>query len=208
MDTQHMFEMASAVTIAVITTLIGPAVVEYIKSKLASTPVDPIKKELQYSCIINDELESIREDMDADRCWITMFHNGGHYLHGNKSVQKFSVMFETSAPGVAGVGMIFNNIPVSLFSKSVDEMIKSKHIYISDYSDPTVATFGLKEAATASGTRSSYSIGLFDLITDQCIGTIGIDYLDKTKLNAAQLILLNEKSQRVAGFLSNFIRSK
>ena len=203
-----MFEMASAVIIAVITTLIGPVIVEYVKSKLASTPVDPIKKELEYSCIINEELESIRDEMDADRCWITMFHNGGHYLHGNKSVQKFSVMFETSAPGVAGVGMIFNNIPVSLFSKSVDEMIRSKHIYISDYSDSTVATFGLKEAATASGTRSSYSIGLFDIITDQCIGTIGIDYLDKTKLTSAQLIILNEKSQRVAGFLSNFIRSK
>ena len=208
MDTQHMFEMASAVIIAVITTLIGPVIVEYVKSKLASTPVDPIKKELEYSCIINEELESIRDEMDADRCWITMFHNGGHYLHGNKSVQKFSVMFETSAPGVAGVGMIFNNIPVSLFSKSVDEMMRSKHIYISDYSDSTVATFGLKEAATASGTRSSYSVGLFDIITDQCIGTIGIDYLDKTKLTAAQLIILNEKSQRVSGFLSNFIRSK
>jgi hypothetical protein len=208
MDTQHMFEMASAVVIAVITTLIGPVIVEYVKSKLASNPIDPIKKELEYSCIINDELESIREDLDADRCWITMFHNGGHYLHGNKSVQKFSVMFETSAPGVAGVGMIFSNIPVSLFSKSIDEMIKNKHIYISDYSDATIATYGLKEAATASGTSSSYSVGLFDIISDQCIGTIGIDYLDKTKLNAAQLIILNEKSQRVAGFLANFIRSK
>jgi len=203
-----MLEMASAVVIAVITTLIGPVIVEYVKAKLAPVPADPIKKELEYSCIINEELESIREEIGADRCWISMFHNGGHYLHGNKSMQKFSIMFETSAPGVAGVGRIFNNIPVSLFSKSVDEIIKNKHIYISDYSDPSIATFGLKEAATASGTTSSYSIGMFDIITDQCIGTFGVDYLDKTKLTAAQLIVLNEKAHRVAGFLSNFIRSK
>jgi hypothetical protein len=123
-------------------------------------------------------------------------------------MQKFSIMFESSAPGVAGVGMIFNNIPVSLFSKSVEEIVTNKHIYIMDYSDPTVATFGLKAAAEASGTSSSYSVALLDIITEQCIGTLGVDYLKKTRLHAADLIVLNERSQRVAGFLSNFIKSK
>lgn len=123
-------------------------------------------------------------------------------------MQKFSVMFEASAPGVSGVGMIFNNIPVSLFSRATEEIIRNKHIYIKDYEDPTVATFGLKSGAEASGTKSSYSVGLFDIITDESIGTIGIDYLKKTKLDVPQLITLNEKAQRVAGFLSNFIRSK
>jgi hypothetical protein len=205
---QHNYEMLGAIAIAVITTLIGPVVVEYVKTKLSKDPKDPIRRELEYSSIINDELESIREMLDADRCWVTMYHNGGHFLHGKKSMQKFSVMFETSAPGVSGIGMIFNNIPVSLFSRATEEIIKNKHIYIKDYEDPTVATFGLKSGAEATGTRSSYSIGLFDLITEESIGTIGIDYLDVTKLNLSQLILLNEKAQRVSGFLSNFIRSK
>jgi hypothetical protein len=205
---QHMFEMLSAVIIAVITTLVGPVLVEYVKAKLSAKPMDPVRKELEYSCIINEELEEIRELLKADRCWVTMYHNGGHFLHSKKSMQKFSVMFESSAPGVSGVGMIFNNIPVSLFSRATEEIIKNKHIYIKDYEDPTVATFGLKAGAEASGTKSSYSIGLFDIITDESIGTIGIDYLKRTKLDVPQLILLNEKAQRVAGFLSNFIRSK
>jgi hypothetical protein len=203
-----MFEMFSAVIIAIITTLIGPAILEYVKVKLLSKPTDPVKQELEYSCIINEELEVIREELKADRCWVTMYHNGGHFLHSKKSMQKFSVMFETSAPGVAGVGMIFNNIPVSLFSRATDEMMRNKHIYIKDYDDPTVATFGLKAGAEASGTKSSYAIGLFDIITDEIIGTIGIDFLKKSKLEVPQLIFLNERSQRVAGFLSNFIRSK
>lgn len=205
---QHMLEMLSAIIIAVITTIFGPVIVEYFKAKLSSKPVDPVKKELEYSCIINEELEDIREILKADRCWVTMYHNGGHFLHGKKSMQKFSVMFEASAPGVSGVGMIFNNIPVSLFSKATEEIIRNKHIYIKDYEDPTVATFGLKSGAEATGTKSSYSVGLFDIISDESIGTIGIDYLKKTKLDVSQLILLNEKAQRVAGFLSNFIRSK
>ena len=206
---QHMLEMFGAVLVAVITTLIGPVILEYVKAKLSRQgKVDPIKKELEYSCIIAEELEEIRALLKADRCWVSMFHNGGHYLHSNKSMQKFSIMFESSAPGVAGVGMLFNNIPVSLFSKSVEEIVTKKHIYIQDYSDPTVATFGLKAAAEASGTSSSYSVALLDIMTDQCIGTLGVDYLKKTRLHAADLIVLNEKSQRVAGFLSNFIKSK
>lgn len=205
---QHTFEMFSAILIAVITTLIGPVIVEYMKVKLSAKPLDPIKKELEYSCIINDELEDIREELKADRCWVTMYHNGGHFLHSKKSMQKFSVMFETSAPGVSGVGMVFNNIPVSLFSRATDEIVRNKHIYIKDYGDPKVATFGLKAGAEATGTKSSYAIGLFDIITDESIGTIGVDYLDVTKLELPELIVLNEKAQRVAGFLSNFIRSK
>ena len=206
---QHMLEMLGAVIVAAITTLIGPVILEYVKAKLSKeSKVDPIKRELEYSCVIAEELEEIRTMLKADRCWVSMFHNGGHYLHSNKSMQKFSIMFESSAPGVAGVGMLFNNIPVSLFSKSIEEIIKNKHIYISDYSDPTVSTFGLKAAAEASGTSSSYSVGLLDIMTDQCIGTLGIDYLKKNRLSAADLIILNERAQRVAGFLSNFIKAK
>jgi hypothetical protein len=204
-----MFEMIGAIIIAVITALVGPAVLEYLKVRLSSgKDKDPVKRELEYSCIINEELEDIREGLKADRCWVTLYHNGGHFLHSKKSMQKFSVMFEASAPGVAGVGMIFNNIPVSLFSKATEEIIKNKHIYIKDYDDPTVSTFGLKSGAEASGTKSSYSVGLFDIISDETIGTIGVDYLKKTKLEVAQLIVLNERAQRVSGFLSNFIRSK
>jgi hypothetical protein len=212
MDLNHIVETFLTGIAGVLTALQGPAVVEFVKAKLSKHTVeekekDPIKSELEYSCIINDELELIREELEADRCWISMFHNGGHFLHGNKSMQKFSIMFETTAPGVSGVGMIFKNIPASLFSKSIEEIIKNKHIYISDYLDPKVATFGLKEGATASGTRSSYAVGLFDLISGQCIGTLGIDYIDQKDLDPDMKSLLNEKSQRVCGFLSSFIRT-
>jgi len=37
---------------------------------------------------------------------------------------------------------------------------------------------------------------------------MGIDYLDATELTDDQLTILNSKAQRVAGFLSTFIRSK
>lgn len=205
MDKNNL-SVTGAAIVALITALIGPIVVEYVKSKFNNNKKkDPIKSELEHSRVIDEELEDIRTLLEADRCWISMFHNGGYYLHSSKSMKKFSIMFENSAPGVSGVSMLFNNLPVSLFSKSIEEIVKNKKIYIPDYNDPTVATFGMKGSAEASGTISSYSIALLDIATDRCIGILGIDYLKKNKLNHSELSILNEKAQRIAGFLSNFI---
>jgi hypothetical protein len=210
MDLNHIIETFLTGIAGVITALQGPAVVEYVKAKFSKSEEDeekdPIKRELEYSCVINEELEAIRLDMKADRCWILMYHNGGHFLHSKRSMQKFSVMFETSAPGVSGIGMVFNNIPVSLFSRSVDELVKNGKICIKDYKDPKIATFGLKEAAEATGARSSYSYALFDIVTDECIGTMGIDYLKKKNLDAHSIEELGNKAQRISGFLSKFIK--
>ena len=94
---QHTIEMIGAIIIAVITALVGPAVLEYLKLKMSSSKNrDPVKKELEYSCIINEELEAIREELKADRCWVSLYHNGGHFLHGKRSMQKFSVMADLS----------------------------------------------------------------------------------------------------------------
>ena len=206
MDLTHIIETFLTGIAGVITALQGPAVVEYVKAKLSKkdddSEKDPIKKELEYSCIINDELETIRGEMKADRCWILMYHNGGHFLHSKRSMQKFSVMFEANAPGVAGIGMIFSNIPVSLFSRSVDELIKNKRICIKDYKDPKISTFGLKEAAEATGARASYSYALFDIASDECIGTMGVDYMKRRDLDDESIENLQRKAQRISGFLS------
>ena len=70
---QHMIEIFGAVLIAVITTLIGPVILEYVKVKLSrQSKVDPIKKELEYSCIIAEELEEIRALLKADRFFIAI----------------------------------------------------------------------------------------------------------------------------------------
>ena len=39
------------------------------------------------------------------------------------------------------------NIPVHLFSKSMNQLVSSDTIEISDYKDETIATYGLKYAA-------------------------------------------------------------
>ena len=206
---QHTMELIGMVLVAVITALIGPAVLEYIKVKL-SKPIskDIVKDDIERNLVIFDEISEIRDMVDGDRIWISQFHNGGHFLHTNKSIQKFSITYEDVKPGVSSIIHLFTDIPLSLYSRSMNYIMENKHLWIPDFKDETIATYGLKSAAEATGTNASYVIGLFDIVTDKCIGTMGVDYREKKKLTQTQKDFLMERGSRLAGYLSVYLKSK
>lgn len=209
MNTQQIEIIGGMVTVltAFITSLIGPSIVEYIKAKVNKTEKkDPIKTEMVHAYIINEELDDIREKLNSDRAWILMFHNGGHFLSYKKSMKKFSIFYESCNVGISTISMLFSNIPVTLFSKATQELLLNNEIFITDFDDAEINNFGLKSFADATGTKSHYRIAIFDLATNQCIGALGIDYLDKIEITKENKIFLDKKTQRIAGFLSNFIK--
>lgn len=204
----HYMEIFATVLIALITAVIGPVVVEWVRIKLKKdTLPDPLREEMEYSKIIDEEIEDIREYLNGDRIWISMFHNGGHFLHSNKSIQKFSIMYEANKSGVSKIAPIFTNIPVSLFLKSTEELMTNGIVFIPNFDDETIATFGLKEAAKATGSKSTYAVGLFDIKTEILIGTLGVDYLTPKRLNMEQKSFLIERCNRLSGYASNFLKS-
>jgi hypothetical protein len=180
-----------------------------VKVKL-SKPVskDIVRDDIERNLVIFDEISEIRDMLDADRIWISQFHNGGHFLHTNKSIQKFSITYEDVKPGVSSIIHLFTDIPLSLYSRSMNHIMENKHLWISDFKDETIGTYGLKSAAEATGTNASYVIGLFDIVTDKCIGTMGVDYRDKKKLTQTQKDFLIERGSRLAGYLSVYLKSK
>lgn len=205
MDT-HTMQTLGIIMVAIITAIIGPAILEFVKLRLnrAQEP-DPIKEELNHSKVINDELDEIREHLKCDRVWIQMYHNGGHFLLTHKSIQKFSIMYESVKPGVSGISHILKNIPISLYSRSTEQIINEGHIYIEDYYDPKVPTYGLQSSAETTNTKSCYAFALFDIGTDKCIGVLGVDYVRKKKMKEENKQYLNERAQRVSGYLSNLL---
>ena len=206
---QHTMELIGMVLVAVITALVGPAVLEYVKVKLSKpTSRDIVRDDIERNMVIFDEISEIRETLDADRIWVSQFHNGGHFLHTNKSIQKFSITYEDVKPGVSSIIHLFTDIPLSLYSRAMNHIIENRHLWITDFKDETVATYGLKSAADATGTNATYAIGLFDIATDKCIGTMGIDYRDKKKLTQTQKDFLIERGSRLAGYLSVYLKSK
>ena len=177
-----MFENMTGIIIAFITGVVGPILLVYIKSKLGKKKEKPdmVKETLRVSELITTKIEHIKDEFDADRVWITQFHNGGNFYPTGKSMAKFSIMYETVHPGVASVQTNFHNIPVNLFSKSINELLSNNVIEIADFKDDSIATFGLKYIAEDTGCKSGYLFAI-KTIDDRFIGTLGLDYTKRKK---------------------------
>ena len=196
-----MVEIFGSVTVALITALLGPVALLWIRKKLTA-PKDELKIEMISIEKVTTEIENLLNYLNCDRVWVTQIHNGGHFLHSNKSMQKFSVVYEVDGPGILPVSTLFTNMPISLYSRFFIEIMNSGFVGISNYDDPTVATFGLKSGAEATGAKSSYIVALFDFGSGKLMGTIGIDYLNPTKITEENLDFFKNKAERLAGYLS------
>ena len=171
--------MATEVIVAFITGVVGPVIALFIKNWLAKRKKhDPVKLALQLSELVNHKLELIKEHTKADRVWVTQFHNGGNFYPTGKSMTKFSVVYEQVGPSVSSIQSNFQNIPVNLFSKSINFLLENDFISIPDYKDETIATHGLKYVAEDTGCKSGYLFAI-KTIDDKFIGIIGLDYTKK-----------------------------
>jgi hypothetical protein len=119
---------------------------------------------------------------------------------------KFSMIYETVSIKVNSIQNNFQNIPVSLFSKSINELLKNDVIEIIDFKDETIATFGLKYIAEESGCKSGYLFSIKS-IDDKFIGILGVDYTGKkTKLNDDTINRLSIKATSIGGVLMNHLK--
>ena len=191
------------IIVAFITGVIGPILVLYIKSKLEKKKEKPdmVRETLRVSELVTHKIENIKEEFKADRVWITQFHNGGNFYPTGKSMAKFSIMYETVNPGISSVQSNFHNIPVNLFSKSINQLLSNDIIEISDYKDETIATFGLKYIAEDTGCKSGYLFAI-KTIDDKFIGCLGLDYTKrKTKLDEDSIKHLQVYATSLGGVL-------
>ena len=197
---------------AFLTGVVGPILyllIDKYKRQHQDKKRDKVKETIANTNLINDELEEIREEFKSDRVWISQFHNGGNFYPTGKSIQKFSIFYEVTKAGVSSVSHTFNNIPTSLYPKAFDHMLngEQKGIFINDFNDPKVATYGLKGAAESVGTKSSYVIPMFTL-DEKFVGSLGIDYVGrKRRLTKNEWEHLQIKAGRIAGYISSYLQN-
>ena len=204
MEHNHLMELLGAF----LTGVVGPIlylIANRMYNKRAERLKDKVRESIKDSTLITDELEEMREEFQSDRVWISQFHNGGNFYPTGKSIQKFSIFYEVTKTGVSSVSHTFNNIPCSLYPKAFEHMMGGNGIFIPNFLDVKVATYGLKEAAKSVGTKSSFLVPLFTL-DDKYIGTIGIDYVSrKKKITKDQWEHFQIKAGRIAGYLSTHL---
>ncbi len=196
----------SEVMIAFITGVLGPVLLLVVKNIIEKKKLkkpDMVLDALKLGKLVESKMEDIKDEFKADRVWITQFHNGGHFYPTGKSIAKFSVMYESVSTGVPSIQHNFQNIPVNLFSKSMNALFSNDTIEIPDYKDETVATYGLKYIAQDTGCKSGYLFAI-KTIDDKFIGVLGLDYTKrKTKLNDDDVNHLMVHSSSFGGVLMN-----
>jgi hypothetical protein len=200
--------MITSVIVAFITGVLGPILLLFIKNKLEKKTEKPdmVLETLKVSELVMTKLEHIKEEYKSDRVWITQFHNGGNFYPTGKSIAKFSIMYEVVGAGIPSVQSNFHNIPVNLFSRSINHLLENDSIEIPDYKDETVATYGLKYIAEDTGCKSGYLFAI-KTIEGKFIGTLGLDFTKrKIKLDNDSIKNLEHQSALIGGVLMTHLQ--
>ena len=201
-------ENLSIIIVAFITGVLGPISVLYIKYFLDKRKKKPdmVMDTLRVSELVNLRIDHIKEEFNADRVWISQFHNGGNFYPTGRSMAKFSIMYEVVGPNVGSVQSNFKNIPVNLFSRSINQLLVNDVIEISDFKNETIATYGLKYIAEESGCKSAYLFAIKS-IEDKFIGVLSVEYTKRKKdLDIESINHLQVHASSIGGVLMSYLQ--
>jgi hypothetical protein len=200
-----MMEILIPVIIALITSVLGPVLLEWVKAKVDKKKTDPLPESIRYNEQIEHQLDLMLDELDCDQIFIAQFHNGGHFYPTGKSIQKFSIFYEVLNPNIESVKNIYQNIPVSLFNKPLSELYENGEVIIEDAESTNSY---LLNTTTGGKCKSIYLLALTDL-DGRIIGVMGIHYIEKKhKIVKDEWIFVRQKIGAIGNIMSNYLHSK
>jgi len=204
METQVM--MLTTILVALITAVFGPVAVEWAKTYFSKkrSSINPVDEAIHLNSLVDEQLDTIMEELDADRVWVAQFHNGGHFYPTGKSIQKFSIFYEKIAPGAVTIQHTFQNVPCSLFPKALSQLYKEGELSIPTYEGEDYDLTGI---SSPYGTKSFYMVALDDL-HDKFIGVIAIAYNKEHKLSKEEWIFIRQKAGAIGTLLDEYLNEK
>jgi hypothetical protein len=198
-------EILIPIIIALITSVFGPVLLEWAKSKFKKKSADPMPDAIKYNEQIEHQLDLILNELECDQIFIAQFHNGGHFYPTGKSIQKFSIFYEVLNPNIESVKNVYQNIPVSLFNKPLSELYEHGEVIIED---AEATNSYLLNTTTGGKCKSIYLLALTDL-DGRIIGVMGIHYIEKKhKIVKDEWIFIRQKVGAIGNIISNYLHSK
>lgn len=200
-----MMEILIPVVIALITSVLGPVLLEWSKNKFRKKQSDPMPDAIRYNEQIEHQLDVMLDELECDQIFIAQFHNGGHFYPTGKSIQKFSIFYEVLNPNIESVKNVYQNIPVSLFNKPLSELYENGEVIVEDAeNNPSY----LLNMTTGGKCKSIYLLSLTDL-DGRIIGIMGIHYIEKKhKIVKDEWIFIRQKVGAIGNMISNYLHSK
>jgi len=145
------------------------------------------------------KLDELRENVGASRACIYQFHNGGEYYTG-RSMQKFSMTYETVSKGISRNITSRQNVPVSACNETLANLIKDRRLYYVDVKKDMPESL-CKYVALEDGSKSMYKWAIYDL-EKRALGYLQIDFVGKKKnLSEDDIQDLEMSAIKIAGYL-------
>jgi hypothetical protein len=159
-----------------------------------------LQNQIENDMSIRDALASVRTQLNADRSYVYMFHNGEYYTNGN-SILKMSCTHESSRAGVTKEGDQAQGILVSTVSEAVEGLVESSkyedHVTSTQINDLPSCFY--RSAMEAQGVTAVAKYPLYK--DNNIIGFVGVDYIHE-EVDSDKLHFLQECAPRLE-FLVN-----
>ena len=157
------------------------------KNRLEKEKKDPVTDAVSRNILVEIRLDEIMNDYEADRVWVSQFHNGGNFYPTGRSITKFSIFYENVKPGCNLIGDKFQNIPVSIFSRMVDYIWKNSMLCVPDFSKLQHQDFDIKGINKDGDEKSTYMVAIKS-IDNKFLGMLGISYIKKKRVLSEERI--------------------
>ena len=201
----EQISMLTTIAVALITAVFGPIAMAWAKRQFGKPEeANIITESLILNSMVDDQLDAMMYELQADRIWVSQFHNGGHFYPTGKSIQKFSIFYEKTTPGTQHSQHTFQNIPCSLFAKSLAELNEEGEISVPNFRDHN--SYDLQSVAEQHNTSSFYLIALEDL-KGKFIGCLAISYTEEYKLGKEDWIFIRQKAGVIGTLLDEYLNS-
>ena len=202
-----METVITTIIVAFIIAVLGPVIMTWFKNKLETKPkVSSVKEAIDLNELVDHQLDTMMDELGCDRIWVGQFHNGGHFYPTGKSIQKYSIFYEKLSPNTSAIQHIFQQIPVSLFPKSLSKLYKDGELGITSYEKDE--TYDLHSFSKEYNTKSFYMLAVDDL-NDHFIGVMGIAFNEKEhKLSKEEWIFIRQKVGAIGSLLTDYLKTK
>jgi hypothetical protein len=118
------------------------------------------------------------------------------------------MIYEAVSADAESIRQNFQNIPINLFSKSINRLLDYDKITITDYKDDEIATYGLRYLAEETGCKSSYMFALKN-IDGKMIGVLSAEATKRKKeLSDESYDNLKTHAAQIGVLLDTFLRKK
>jgi hypothetical protein len=122
---QTLISTLGSIAVAIITVAIKGRI-DQRQAKLSKEKEEVIEeKDLEEMVILQDWLDNLRVKYQFDRVSIFQFHNGGKFFQG-KSMKKFSMSYESVAPGYEKIKRTQQNVLTTEYPHWISQMLKKK----------------------------------------------------------------------------------